>query len=1094
MSSFDDIVANDRGDARPGSTAVQIANEFVRSFGFKGDPQTGDWSWSIDNVMEAIREHPFLTAIDYITLAVPVAKWGVAAARVMKGSGAVARAYEAGEFGERGVRALNKAVRLEQSLPPRSRIAQKLYSPVNIDKDAVEIIRKYGGGDDPRDRRALAFFIDRERRAMFELVRRSHAEVQLRARRVDPEMGERVTRLMEISPTDNPDEWGAAWKHLDRRGQDLYTAQFRFRNWLHESSYHYGLISEETYKRNLERYVPRGYEEFENILRETRIKIWGTGHRVPWEEGARHYLPRTADEHPDLTRILDPRYATDQMARASMVVTQQAYAIGLAKNGLIKSADEVDELVRAGQLAPDERDKWVRLIDLFPGKAKAKKSARLRQLEARERALARREKAHLRMWRTTEDVLLGQTGKVIGMRMAEVERYRRARSRLGRLSARKGRMAEDSRALGQPEAALVDQATRELGDARVATARHAQRALDLGAEIERLATGDRSAWKRMKRHLAKEGRKLERERMKLAETLARERELAGKPIFLKRLPNGQRAAELGLLGRDGRPLDLANALVDPAIADDIRGIVDLGTQNPIIAMYQGALRWFKVSHTAYNPATQSRNFLGNAIFHMLATGIRGFPAPVRGIRSWRAQGDEFYEALEAGVLGGGVDKIAFDEWTRIYEPAAGEGVADWIRRTTAGSAFTKAVKASDEKARRLYMAGDEVWKLDAWLKLRDRYTKKLAKSIDDKTRLKERATELATLDVMRYFPNYLQTSPLTDMMRNVIPFFGFTSEAVRVWKNAMTFRPHVAFFLQRWAEIGSHTLAAMAGLEESEIEAARTALPHYAQNKKMLLWPFRDGDRKVSFLDLSYIMPGAEIGAEAESSESLFWGVPVPTSLANFGANPFLGLFAAGLTGIDPFTKRPIAPRFTERALDVPITGENERWAVGMGEYMARAMLPPLVPPNYVGMNLWDAARGTKSGVTGEELQKEVSRTIAANLFGLRTYEPTVGAQITNLRREQRITAGETSAAWDRWEMAMANGHFDRAAAEQRRIIELKGQAFFFRNFKKHLPGSYGNMGRADIEEVVRRSLTFQADPNELWPVWARFLELQRNQ
>lgn len=1094
-NELDELIKTGRYSAGS-SLAYEITNEFVRSYGFKGDPETGEWGWSTENIKEAWRDHPYITAIDYLTWAVPVAKWGVVSARVLRGSSAVGRAYQAGEMGEKGVRAFRKAATMEASLPPKSKLASTLYSPVNMHPDAEAVLRRHAL--DPRDKRALGFFADREKRVLTEFVRRQHEDITRMARGVDEETGKGVTRLLEMAPGDDPAAWKNAYDAIDRKGHELYQAQFKFRNWLHESSFHYGLIREETYRKNLERYVPRGYDEFEKITREVREKVWGS-HRIGWKEGTKHFLARTADEHPDLTRILDPAYTTDAMARASMVVVQQAYAIGLARNGLLKSHDDLVKLVNSGTMTREAAEMWPRMFDLFPGKPPgAKATAALRTLEARSRTLKRREDAHLRMWKTTEDVLGGQTEKVLGMRMREVSKYRAARGRLGSIAARGRGFQDEAATLGIPEGRLVDAHRRQLSAAKVAAARSSQRAKDLGEEVHRLAIGEQSSWKRMRKHLAKERDKILRERDKLDAALSRERAYVDKPMFLKRLPHGETAQRLGLVDEAGNALDLAEMRVDPAIVDGLKGALKTAEDNPIIAFYKGALRAFKITRTAYNPATHSRNFLGNFLFHMMATGMRnGPPVPVAGIRAYVRRSKYWDDALKTGVIGGGVDKLTYDTWTKIHVPKAGENVASWIERIASGEGFAAALakkgKGADSFVRRFYMAGDEVWKLDAFIKQHRFALKKLKKEIADPKLRRERATEMATLEVMRFFPNYLQSSPLNEMMQNVIPFFGFTSESVRVWKNAMIYKPHVAFFLQRYAEIGSHMLANAGGIQPEELESARQSLPWYTEGRKMMLWPFRgQDDSKIAFLDLSYITPGFELGSEAEQAESMFWGIPAPMQLFQPGANPFIGIFAAGITGKDPFHGRPVEPRFTERQLGVAVTKPSERWAIGMVEYTARAIVPPLVPPNYIGMNLIDLAKGTKSGVTNEAYQQSVGRTIAANLFGLRTYEPTVGAQIGNIRREQRLTAEESSAAWNRWELAMANGDFARAAKEQQRITDLRGPKFFADNWERHVPGTYRNLGEKDLLEVIRRARTYQADPEELWPIWARWLEIQR--
>ena len=72
-----------------------IANELVKSYGLRRDAATGEWSLTLDNIGQAFKEDPFWTTVDYLTLAVPAAKWGGALARAAKG----AKMIRAGEDG-----------------------------------------------------------------------------------------------------------------------------------------------------------------------------------------------------------------------------------------------------------------------------------------------------------------------------------------------------------------------------------------------------------------------------------------------------------------------------------------------------------------------------------------------------------------------------------------------------------------------------------------------------------------------------------------------------------------------------------------------------------------------------------------------------------------------------------------------------------------------------------------------------------------------------------------------------------------------------------------------------------------------------------
>jgi hypothetical protein len=258
-------------------------------------------------------------------------------------------------------------------------------------------------------------------------------------------------------------------------------------------------------------------------------------------------------------------------------------------------------------------------------------------------------------------------------------------------------------------------------------------------------------------------------------------------------------------------------------------------------------------------------------------------------------------------------------------------------------------------------------------------------------------------------------------------------------------------------------------MSTEDLDTARGALPEYMNNKKLVAMPFRVGG-KPHFLDLSYMIPLANLSEIAEPG-GFIDAFPIDPS-----ANPLFSFGSAALTGVDPFSGRPIEPRMTA---DVVTTqNENVRKAVGLGEHMMKTMLPPLAG-GYAFENLYEAARGTRSPVTGEELEPSMTRTILANVAGLRTYSPDVNSQINNVRREQSRQTEAISQAWRRWERARANA--DEVGMEKARqdIIARKtdagvdGRAYFDKNMKNHIPGSRRKikrgLSRKNLEEVLER-------------------------
>jgi len=209
---------------------------------------------------------------------------------------------------------------------------------------------------------------------------------------------------------------------------------------------------------------------------------------------------------------------------------------------------------------------------------------------------------------------------------------------------------------------------------------------------------------------------------------------------------------------------------------------------------------------------------------------------------------------------------------------------------------------------------------------------------------------------------------------------------------------------------------------------------------------------------------------------------------------------AGAVTGVSPFTGRPIEPRFMEEQMGIYLDGAGERRFFGLSEHVARTLLPPLIPPAYAGVNVMEALRQTKSGYTNRPLEENIARTMAMNLLGMRTYEPTVAAQLINVKHEQRLTSEATTHAWDQFEMGVANGNLAQAEAARARIIALKdnqlgpgkGQEWFEENVDSHQPGGYSNVSAREIEEIAKRSRAFNVAPTELAPLYRRLQKLRK--
>jgi hypothetical protein len=285
--------------------------------------------------------------------------------------------------------------------------------------------------------------------------------------------------------------------------------------------------------------------------------------------------------------------------------------------------------------------------------------------------------------------------------------------------------------------------------------------------------------------------------------------------------------------------------------------------------------------------------------------------------------------------------------------------------------------------------------------------------------------------VNKFAPQFIMHNDAANAVRKVIPFASFTTESMRVYKNVLQEKPHLAFFWNHVFETASETLGAMAGFNPREIAEAKEGLPHHMQGKKMLLFPF-NVDGQARFIDASYLVPMANI-VETQDTEKMFFN-----EVMDFTTNPFINVVATAATGRDPFSGREVEPRFTERQAGIPVTGKQTRKIVGLAEHMTQMMLPPLAPPGYAGLNILEMLRGQKNPATQEDLENGVYRTILANVFGVRMHAPDVESQVLNLKKVQRDLGKRMTWSWKRWEWARAQGKLDVMEKEKQRIKLLR--------------------------------------------------------
>jgi hypothetical protein len=1018
-------------------TGQSFASELVKSYGMRYE--NGQWTWSVDNVVKEFKDHPFWTTVDYALLALPVAKWGVSAYKVSKGVGAAGRLYNAAKAGEAGASALASFGGATTRTGRFVERAGRAFGAQEGFGRAVELERRFGVAQ-TKTGQYLSSYVAR--------------------RADDPEW----QRLVDAAGGRDPNEW-RAWGTMLKRDRAAEAAA-----WQTEAAHLQGR--------------------------------WKAAGVVPTTAAG-----KAAGDLVHRSLSLGHTKASAEVAKLVGKDVDDVYQASNAfrrkvHDGWFDAGFFPKEVYEAGLegYMPRVHAQWERVKAAFPPLTKGGAAAGVSD-EARGMAHGIQRK-----WTEADIKMLEKEGaltRILDPGVGMVEIGRAGMMLAGHNYAR--RLAESAVVRSADEVLeSMSQLVRGQADDLLTRARRAQY-----TDEQLMAFAE---WDQMYRAHD-------------AINMGGRGTLEGvsdevKGYMLRKL--GWKPLEEVLGGAD-MPGHLAKVAekfkgrwVDGAAVDDLRGA------GKVMSMFEAMPQWmyktvgtFKYTHTVLNAATQVRNKVGSFIFHHLTVGGMGIFNPKNPLMAKGAR------ALHAGATGLG-DEVAQQDWkdvlrsgfintghsaeiTRDYQRAIGakitpgKGVGeemffkflDWMHiprdskiPTKIGDAMTWATKK--------YQYTDDLAKADAFLMRRDWHLKALqgeqkymkARGVGGRVagmtaeELREEAIGRAMVDVAKFQPMFSQVSPLANMVRDAIPFSSFTTEAARVWKNAIMERPLLTFLYNNMIEATSHVTGAMAGFDEKQLQDAEASLPWYMQGKKALTVPFRI-DGKPVFVDFSYMIPMANL-PETTAAEKSFFDM---MQLNPFATNPVLGFGAAVATGIDPFTKREVEPTFTERQLGVtidPATGGGHlRKAVGLAEYAARALLPPIAPPGSAGVNLLELAQGKRHGFTGQELEQGIARTLASNLLGLRSYQGDLNSQLLNAKREERQLDSRMTVWWDKWKDSAANGDvvgMDKAIREIAELRKLRGDdekalsKYIASGIKQREPGKFRSLSTREIKETLARA------------------------
>jgi hypothetical protein len=1012
-------------DKRFYRTKDAIVNELVKSYGFEKHPD-GKWGWSLGKIGQSFKEDPFWTTLDWALVVAPPASWGLAVRGVTKGTSATgkaigvpAKALKAGALA--GAVPKTRAGRAIGHIPgigPETARAAEMYK-----FGPSQLVWQGKGGKIRGLSNPLTTKIDAD---YLDLLKSDKFGVEMYEGRAIAKVAQRELILAESTSQRIAGDTIRQWQKLGISGAGMEKAGRFLDTGIHPEDLRVvnalGQKGQEVYKNTW---------QFRNEMHEAGYEALLFG-EATYRTNLRRYSPGIYKEYLDAQAAADKLMSLEHAAPTRKAAVPGG--VGGAHARYQPRVREARQAERAGELSKLEQQ-HAKVTD----KLRAADGADPRAVDALENRLLGIEKRMDKL--TASSAASDALTQVLDPRLALHEL-----GQVGQLIARQKYaqgLAKSVIARTPDEIATLVDDIMTNGNVKAA-AMHGIRPEKVKAVEELLTT-----WKGV-------GREAEAEEIAHLLGWRKLEHLYDKdklPKYFERLPD-----------------ELKNKWLDPVATQDIVGTLQFLSSDPTMmkAFYNTTLTTFRAGKTAYNAATHVRNVFGAAVMNHLATGGVPRMVPKKGIKAYLNLDENYAAGRGYGFAGSSFDNEIREGIERGYkgrlskDQLMGQATAlDWMGDAFGDNLVTQVLRKGAGKAERFYRGIDEIYKLDAFIVNTERYQRAghpLA-----------RARDLAAEDVNKYMANFMMHSEVADAIRGGIPFASFTTEALRVWKNAIIEKPHLAYFWNHMAEGMSQTFGAMSGFSPEQIDEGQKQLPHYMKGKKMVLLPF-NVDGQPRFVDLSYLIPLANL-VEVETSDRVFFGQEVidPTT------NPILNAAAALGTGRDPFSGREISPRFTERQLGIPITGQRTRKAVGLVEHMAQLMLPPLVPPGYAGVNLLEMARGLNNPATDEPLEDGVFRTIMQNVFGMRMYAPDVESQILNLKKEQRDSSKRVTQAWRRWQFARSNGDIGAMEAERERIIAIKRAAghadpedYFVKGIKRHAP--FANLSTKNLKEVLRRA------------------------
>lgn len=388
-----------------GSMMGSITNELVKSYGFRRDSESGQWSWSLENIAKSFEEDPIWTTIDYLSLAAGPAKFGLAARGIVKGTkggGIISKAYHAGEFAQKAPgglagreiktwmgkvgerlgmsRELVQATEMKLAGPSRLhgvRVGSKRYGLANpittrMDADWHKIVDRYGGAEalQEYEKAAYSASMQRERLLAEHALGRQAEDLGKAWSRSGLSYENQQRAFRGLAEGIEPTVAKGSFLENNQAALEAYENTWQFRASIHQAAYDTGLIDKKTYLKNLNKYMPRLYEEWEDVSRAmadlgggtipakyAKESVESTGRKAAKEAvqtGEARFMKRAENPIEDFTEMWDPNTHILKLAKAGQHIARQQFAQRLSTSPIAQTGAAVgariEELLKAGKV------------------------------------------------------------------------------------------------------------------------------------------------------------------------------------------------------------------------------------------------------------------------------------------------------------------------------------------------------------------------------------------------------------------------------------------------------------------------------------------------------------------------------------------------------------------------------------------------------------------------------------------------------------------------------------------------------------------------------------------------------------------------